>query len=134
MKSFSYPYMVCYADTDAGGVVYHARYIDMAERARMAMLMELGLSCREALQSEKPFGLMIRKIEAEYIKPAFLEDRLTIETRLISMGGATMEFVQDVKRGEELLVSMKLTAFTVSGVGKPTRIPPVMREKLAALL
>lgn len=134
MKNFSYPYLVCYADTDAGGVVYHARYIDMAERARMVMMIGLGLSCKKALESEHPVGIMVRKIEAEYIRPAFLEDELTVETRFTAVGGATMDIVQEIKRGDELLVSLKLTAFTVSGVGKPTRIPTEMREKLTALL
>ena len=47
MKTFQAHFSICYADTDAGGVVYHSRYIDMAERARMEMLHELGISCRD---------------------------------------------------------------------------------------
>ena len=53
MKTFKADFLISYADTDAGGVVYHSRYIDMAERARMEMLHELGISCRDLEKAEK---------------------------------------------------------------------------------
>ena len=37
-----YPLMVQYEDTDAAGIVYHANYINFAERARTALLRCMG--------------------------------------------------------------------------------------------
>lgn len=131
MKIFKAFFPISYADTDAGGVVYHSRYIDMAERARMAMLHELGIRCRDLEKAEKPCGFMIHKLEIEYKRPAFLEDDLTVETQVLKIGGATFDLLQTVKRGDETLVEMKVYALAVAGVGKPTRIPAPIREKLA---
>lgn len=32
-KIHKFPFAIAYADTDAGGIVYHGRYIEIAERA-----------------------------------------------------------------------------------------------------
>lgn len=40
---FSWPVRVYYEDTDAGGVVYHARYLNLLERARTEWLRSLGV-------------------------------------------------------------------------------------------
>lgn len=131
MKTFKADFLISYADTDAGGVVYHSRYIDMAERARMMMLHELGISCRDLEKAEKPCGFMIHKLEIEYKRPALLEDELTVETQVLRIGGATFDLLQTVKRGDETLVEIKVYALAVAGVGKPTRIPAPIREKFA---
>ena len=134
MKTFQAHFSICYADTDAGGVVYHSRYIDMAERARMEMLHELGISCRDLEKAEKPCSFMIHKLEIEYKRPALLEDELTVETQVLRIGGATFDLLQTVKRGDETLVEIKVYALAVAGVGKPTRIPAPIREKFAAVM
>ena len=134
MKTFQSRFSICYADTDAGGVVYHSRYIDMAERARMMMLHEMGVRCRDLEKAEKPCGFMIHKLEIEYKRPAFLEDVLTVETQVLRIGGATFDLLQTVKRGDETLVEIKVYALAVAGVGKPTRIPAPIREKFAAVM
>ena len=38
MKVHKFPFTIAYADTDAEGIVYHARYLEIAERARMNWL------------------------------------------------------------------------------------------------
>ena len=134
MKTFKADFLISYADTDAGGVVYHSRYIDMAERARMMMLPEMGVRCRDLEKAEKPCGFMIHKLEIEYKRPAFLEDVLTVETQVLRIGGATFDLLQTVKRGDETLVEIKVYALAVAGVGKPTRIPAPIREKFAAVM
>lgn len=134
MKTFKADFLISYADTDAGGVVYHSRYIDMAERARMMMLHEMGVRCHDLEKAEKPCGFMIHKLEIEYKRPAFLEDVLTVETQVLRIGGATFDLLQTVKRGDETLVEIKVYALAVAGVGKPTRIPAPIREKFAAVM
>ena len=126
-------FLICYADTDAGGVVYHSRYIDLADRARMEMLHRLGIFCRDMEKSEKPVGFMVHRLEVDYKRPAFLEDELVVETKLLKMGGATFDLLQTVKRGEEVLAELKVFVLTVAAVGKPTRIPADIRTKLSEI-
>ena len=135
MKTFvSKKFLMCYADTDAGGVVYHSRYVDLAERARMEMLHELGVCCREMAAAEKPVGFMVHHMEIDFKRPAYLEDELVVETSVLKVGGATFDLAQTVKRGDEVLVELKVCVLTAAGIGKPTRIPAEIRTKLTGIL
>ncbi|MEY3372613.1 MAG: tol-pal system-associated acyl-CoA thioesterase, partial [Pseudomonadota bacterium] len=42
MSAFEWPVRVYWEDTDAGGVVYHARYLHFLERARTEWLRSCG--------------------------------------------------------------------------------------------
>ncbi|MEG1690622.1 MAG: hotdog domain-containing protein, partial [Hafnia sp.] len=46
---FRWPVRVYYEDTDAGGVVYHARYVAFYERARTEMLRQHNFSQQQLL-------------------------------------------------------------------------------------
>ncbi|MBR1778503.1 MAG: YbgC/FadM family acyl-CoA thioesterase [Alphaproteobacteria bacterium] len=132
MKTYM-PINICYEDTDAGGVVYHSKYLGFAERARMFFLHEHGITCKEMAQSEKPCGFMIRHCEIDYKKPAYLEDELIVETELLELRGAGFDCFQIVKRGEETLVEIKLQVVCVAADGRPMRIPGEIRTKLAEI-
>ncbi len=132
MKVYT-PISVCYEDTDAGGVVYHSKYLGFAERARMNFLHEHGIYCKEMAQSEKPCGFMLNHCEINYKKPAYLEDELIVETELLELRGAGFDCLQIVKRGEEVLVEIKVCVCCVTSEGRPTRIPANIRSKLAEI-
>src|ERR1700735_3643878 len=74
-----YAVRVYYEDTDAGGVAYHASYLRFAERARTEALRDLGIPHADLLQR---FTLMfvVRRIEVDYLRPARLDDSLTVVT------------------------------------------------------
>ncbi|MBO4519962.1 MAG: YbgC/FadM family acyl-CoA thioesterase [Alphaproteobacteria bacterium] len=133
MKTFLYSHLVCYEDTDAGGVVYHSKYLNFAEQARMSFLHENGITCKEMAQSEKPCGFMIKHCEIDFKRPGCLEDELIVETTLLELRGAEFDCLQVVKRGEETLVEMKLQVVCVTPAGRPTRIPENIRTKLAEI-
>jgi acyl-CoA thioester hydrolase len=94
-----YAVRVYYEDTDAGGVVYHASYLRFAERARTEALRDLGIPHADLLQR---FTLMfvVRRIEVDYLRPARLDDSLTVVTEPLAVGGASVLLRQDV-RGPE---------------------------------
>ncbi|MBO4643162.1 MAG: YbgC/FadM family acyl-CoA thioesterase [Alphaproteobacteria bacterium] len=133
MKTFLYSHLVCYEDTDAGGVVYHSKYLNFAEQARMSFLHENGITCKEMAQSEKPCGFMIKHCEIDFKRLGCLEDELIVETTLLELRGAGFDCLQVVKRGEETLVEMKLQVVCVTPAGRPTRIPENIRTKLAEI-
>jgi len=70
-------YRVYWEDTDAGGVVYHARYLQFLERARSDWLTELGIS-QTRLRNEEGLVFAVTRVEIDFRKPARLEDELAV--------------------------------------------------------
>lgn len=132
-KDHLFPIRVYYADTDAGGVVYHARFLDFAERARTETMR-----CLDAGEHYRPNGeglaIVVRAAEIDYRKSAGLDDVLTVRTRLLRIGGASFVLEQQVWRQDAILAVLKITLVCVKAMGHPTRIPDGLREKLAGLL
>ncbi|AJX14729.1 acyl-CoA thioesterase [Burkholderia ubonensis] len=89
-------YEVGYADTDAGGIVYHARYIEMAERARNRLMRAAGYSFARLADDGALF--IVRRVEAVYHASAWLEDRLTLRARIASVSVSRSVWVTDVAR------------------------------------
>ena len=83
-----YPVRVYYEDTDAGGVVYHSNYLRFAERARTELLREAGID-HVTLMTENGLMFAVRRCEAEYVKPARLDDALEVRTRCFEATGAS---------------------------------------------
>ena len=102
-----FPLMVFYEDTDAGGIVYHAQYLAFAERARSAMLNLLGFTNRSVAERHKG-AIAVRHCTLDFRRAALLEDRLTVQSRLIKLGGASLGFEQKVMRNDEELVVIEI--------------------------
>lgn len=71
---------ICYADTDAGGVVYHANYLRLMEYARMDLLRKIDL-LPSSLEKDKLL-FVVYKCFIKFLRPLFLEDEIVIETSL----------------------------------------------------
>src|SRR4051812_48817224 len=96
------PIRVYYEDTDAGGVVYHARYLAFAERGRTEMLRAAGYE-HAPLLKEGGIAFAVVAININYKGPAKLDDLLTVKTQLAKVGGASMEMQQDIYREDQLI-------------------------------
>ena len=119
-------YRVYYEDTDAGGVVYHANYLNFAERARTEWLRELGFT-----HSELELFFVVRNIEIDYMAPARLDDELEIETSLQNMGRASITLTQDFYKEGKPTTKMKVVLVTVSRELKVVSIPEEIKNKIA---
>lgn len=100
--SFTLPIRVYYEDTDAGGVVYHARYLHFFERARTEFLRELQFSQQEML-ADTGIAFVVRKASLDYRLPARLDDLLTVETEIESMSAAAINFKQTLIKQDVIL-------------------------------
>ena len=127
--TFIFPVRVYYEDTDAGGVVYYANYLKFAERARSEMLRHLGIE-NSALQAEEGIALVVRKVEAEYLSPAKLDDLLEIHLSLTKVGGASIDGVQLITRGDEVLVRIRIKIGCMQLSGGAQRLPEKIRNLL----
>jgi len=128
-NKFYFPVRIYYEDTDAGGIVYYANYLKYAERARTEFLRELGEGQVENLEQEKK-GFIVRRAAAEYLKSARLGDILSVSCEVVAVKGAAVDIKQEIRRGEELLTEIAITAvyFDFNRL-RPTRIPPKMLGK-----
>lgn len=135
MKVHRHPARVYYEDTDAGGIVYHANYLNFAERGRTEALRDLGVPHAEMSALHGLF-FMVRRIKVDYLAPARLDDSLVVETTTLAVGGATVELRQDVVRAGDGLLLARLELQLVCGRisdQRPARIPPRWREAMLRL-
>ena len=95
--SFAWPVRVYFEDTDTGGVVFHANYLNFLERARTEWLRARGVSQR-ALAAERGLLFAIADLEIRFLVPARLDDELLVTCELARKGGASMEFRQQIIR------------------------------------
>jgi acyl-CoA thioester hydrolase len=95
---FAWPARVYWEDTDGGGIVYYANYLRFLERARTEWLRSLGHSQR-ALAGEHGVVFTVVSLEAEYRRPARLDDELMITCEPQAEGAASLRFAQRIHRG-----------------------------------
>src|SRR5215204_6908630 len=88
------PVRVYYEDTDFSGVVYHASYLRFMERGRADYLRLLGTDHRalfEQTEQEAPgFAFVVRSMTIDFLKPARMDDVLTIATAPSEVKGASV--------------------------------------------
>lgn len=130
MTPHTHSLRVYYEDTDAGGVMYHAQYLAFAERARTEALRASGLP-HSRMQSEHGVIFMVRRLTMEYLRPARLDDLLTIRTEALSCGGATVDLRQEFFADRaSLAVACVSLACVRTQDGRAARIPPAWRALL----
>jgi acyl-CoA thioester hydrolase len=121
---------VYYEDTDAGGIVYHANYLKFAERARTEMMRELGTSHSEMTRTEG-LSFAVARCEVEYLKSARLDDLLEVRTRIVEVGGATLDALQVIRRSEDEVARLKVRLACLNRDGRAKRIPASVRAALS---
>ncbi len=127
---------VYYEDTDAGGVVYHATYLRLAERARTETLRDLGVPHAEMV-SQHGVMFMVRRIKVDYLEPARLDDSLMVSTRPLVVGAASVELRQDITRADapgRVLASLDIRLACVRLADqRAVRIPTRWRNALQGM-
>lgn len=117
------PIRVYYADTDAGGVVYHSVYLEFAERCRTEMLRHLGWP----LVGPEGEMFVVRRAELDWLRPARLEQVLTCRTTVQEIGGASVQMRQAFYGDDTLLCEIAITLVHVSAALRPARLPDGLR-------
>lgn len=127
-----FPVRVYWEDTDASGIVYHASYLRFAERARTELLREAGFE-QWPLLAETGIAFAVRHCMIDFRRAARLDDRLTVETRVTAIGGASLEMSQGIRRGEDEIVTLLLKLACITRDGRAARMPPRLREVFNAI-
>ena len=124
-ENFFHKLKVYYEDTDAGGVVYYANYLNFLERARTEALVSLGFSNKK-IKDEFGSLIIVKSCNIEYKKPAYLEDELNIRSFVKSITKTSFFMNQFISRGEDMIVDAKVHLVFVNNGGKPVRIPETL--------
>ena len=120
--TYAHRFRIYYEDTDAGGVVYHARYLAFAERARTEALRQAGAPHSE-LQRDHGLSFVVRRVEMDYLRPARLDDLLVVLSGPWMVGGARVTVSQRIERDGVVLVAGRIMLAAVGHDGRPARIP-----------
>ncbi|HGM6346494.1 TPA: tol-pal system-associated acyl-CoA thioesterase [Serratia marcescens] len=100
---FRWPVRVYYEDTDASGVVYHARYVAFFERARTEMLRQHNFHQQQLLSEQVAF--VVRRMTVDYLAPARLDERLEVQSEITCLRGASLTFAQRIVNSDGALLS-----------------------------
>ncbi|HAV08891.1 MAG TPA: tol-pal system-associated acyl-CoA thioesterase [Rhodobacteraceae bacterium] len=121
-RVFQLPLRVYYEDTDMAGIVYYANYLRYIERGRSEWVREIGLD-QNRMKDVDGIVFAVRRVEADYIAPARLDDQLIVETWVESLGAARMIMGQRVTRGDTELFRALVTVVCMTLEGRPVRLP-----------
>ena len=126
-KNFTHKVKVYYEDTDAGGVVYYANYLNFLERARTEAINDIGLSNKKI---KDDFGalIIVKSCNIDYKKSAYLEDELSIRSFVKSVTKTSFFMTQIITRNNDVIAEAKVHLVFINSLGKPVKIPKIIFE------
>ena len=116
MKKHIFPFTIAYADTDAEGIVYHARYLEIAERARMNWL-------RGKLKADGDIGFVVPELNIKYIQPLTVADEFVVESEMTDVGAAVVKIEQKFVKDGNVCAIINLRVAYLGADMRPKRIP-----------
>ena len=131
LRMFEWNTIVDFADTDAGGVVYYARYLEWAERARASLLRDCDLSNQYLWQQGIVF--IVTRVEIDFKKSARLDDQIRLETTIAQMKAVRLILNQNIyhKDNNTLLCNCVVTLACLDHRKQtPTKIPTLIEQKI----
>ena len=139
-NAFTIPVRIYYEDTDAGGVVYYSNYLKFLERCRTEWLRGIGHDQADLLR-DPGIAFVVRSVSLEYLKPARLDDMLSVALEVERITKSQIFFRQHIRRAnpdtiggwDELLTGKIQIVCVNSALMKITSIPAFLRTKLEAL-
>ena len=120
---------VYYEDTDAAGLVYYANYLKYLERARTELLIKKGIS-NNILKNKYNIFLIVRSCNVDFIKPAFLEDLLFVETIINKISKIQIYLNQNIYKNNKIILKATIRIAIVNSEGRISKLS----DKLFSLL
>ena len=124
------PLRVYYEDADAQGIVYYANWLRFLERGRTELLRLLGQE-HSALRETRGINWVVRRCTIDYLKPARLDETVEVVTGCGELRGASVDMLQEARRGTDTLVRAELVVACMGEDGRPVRLPPQVRSALS---
>ena len=116
---------VYYEDTDSGGIVYYANYFKYTERCRTEFLRELGVS-QTKIYKDSGIKFIVHSVSMEYLNPSYLDDILKVETKVINLKKASIEFEQRIYRKyDNQYIDIIKSKCKIVAIDKDSKITPI---------
>ena len=112
----TFNFAVAYADTDAEGIMYHGRYIEIGERARSNWSKGIVIPDGDT-------GFVVRELNIKYMRPLLLNDEFVVETQPTKIGAASMTIEQKFVKDGEICAIMNITIAYLGSDMRPKAIP-----------
>ena len=130
MADHIYKTKVYYEDTDAGGIVYYAKYLHFIERARTEMIYDHLKLNHKQLREQFNVVFVVRECNVKYLKSANFEDNLEVKTKIIKKSPVRLNLLQEVSRNNEILVTAQVELAVIDSSGSVSKIPKDLLEKI----
>jgi len=108
-------------ECDMNRHVNNAVYLNYIEAARMDFLGKVNFDYNAFLDAG--YGLFVANINISFRSPAFVNDKLTVETAPVQRKRLSGMFLQEIKRGQDLIISAEVTWACVNSAGRPVPLP-----------
>lgn len=120
---------VRYGETDQMKFAYYGIYAQYFEVGRVELLRSIGITYREL--EEMGFALPVVNYNIDYKKPAFYDDKLTIETSIHEIPKVKIVFNYKTinEKGDLLNTAETTLVFVDSDTGKPCLPPDILIDK-----
>ena len=130
MADHIYKTKVYYEDTDAGGIVYYARYLHFIERARTEMIYDYFKLNHRQLRDQFNVIFVVRECNVKYLKSANFEDNLQVKTKVIKKSPVRLNLLQEVSRDNETIVTAQVELAVIDSNGSVSKLPKDLLEKI----
>ncbi len=120
---------VYFEDTDFSGVVYHTSYLRWCERGRSDYLRLCGIHHRELAGGAfagEPCAFAVRRIGADYLKPARIDEILEVHTSAGEITKASILLAQTILRQGQPIFRLEAQCVLISAFGRLLRLPPAL--------
>ncbi len=130
MAGHIYKTKVYYEDTDAGGIVYYARYLHFIERARTEMIYDHLKLNHKQLRDQFNVIFVVRECNVKYLKSANFEDNLEVKTKVVKKSSVRLNLLQEVYKNNEILVTSQVELAVIDSNGSVSKLPKDLLEKI----
>ncbi|UKN01896.1 acyl-CoA thioesterase [Paracrocinitomix mangrovi] len=122
-----------YSETDQMGYCYYGNYAQFFEIGRVETLRALGVSYRSL--EERGIMLPVLELNVKYHKAAKYDDLISIQTKLLKIPSAKIEFEYQIFNEENELLTTAYTklVFISSKTMKPIQAPEDVIKKIKEL-
>ena len=75
---------------------------------------------------------MVRKVDADYLRPARLGDELCVVSQVDAMTPVRWKLRQEIKLGRDVIFTAQVTVVAINLEGTPQRLPAALRALMPA--
>lgn len=113
-----------WADTDAAGYWHHSTFWKYAEAGEAELMRSLGLT-------ELTFGGTPRRsVAAEFLRPIFFDDEVTIRLEVATVGRTSATYRIDLSVAAGPAATGTMTVVLIDDAGRPRPWPDEVRARL----